>query len=86
MFNLVQTALTHMVNQAGRGENLKADLDTTIKNEIAINEYRSLTRNQNTQALTDGKYSYGLGSHYMNVISECEKLGDYIINVVQASD
>ncbi|MBQ3657541.1 MAG: Na/Pi cotransporter family protein [Bacteroidales bacterium] len=86
MFGLVQTALTHMVNQTGREENEKADIAMTMKNEHAINEFRSLTRNQNTVALTDGKYSYALGSHYMNVISECEKLGDYIINVVQASE
>ncbi len=86
MFGLVQTALNHMVSQTQRGENIKADIATTIANEQAINDYRSLTRNQNTQALTDGKYGYALGSHYMNVISECEKLGDYIINVIQASE
>jgi phosphate:Na+ symporter len=86
MFELVQVALDHMVAQTGRDEDEKADIATTIKNENAINEFRSLTRNQNTQALTEGKYGYALGSHYMNVISECEKLGDYILNVVQASD
>ena len=86
MFTLVQTALTHMVGQIGRSEGSKADMQTTSNNEQAINDFRSLTRNLNTQDLTDGKYGYALGSHYMNVISECEKLGDYIINVVQASD
>ncbi|MBQ9214036.1 MAG: Na/Pi cotransporter family protein [Bacteroidales bacterium] len=86
MFTLVQTALTHMVGQIGRSEGSKADMQTTSNNEQAINDFRSLTRNRNTQDLTDGKYGYALGSHYMNVISECEKLGDYIINVVQASD
>jgi len=86
MFALVQTALTHMVGQIGRSEGSKADMQTTSNNEQAINDFRSLTRNRNTQDLTDGKYGYALGSHYMNVISECEKLGDYIINVVQASD
>ncbi len=86
MFGLVQTALTHMVNQTSREETSKADIETTIKNENAINKFRSLTRNQNTDALTEGQYSYALGSHYLNIISECEKLGDYIINVVQASE
>ncbi|MBQ5540944.1 MAG: Na/Pi cotransporter family protein [Bacteroidales bacterium] len=86
MFALVQKALDHMVLQTGRGENEKADIETTMANEKAINEFRSLKRNENTQDLTDGKYGYALGSHYMNVISECEKLGDYIINVVQASE
>jgi phosphate:Na+ symporter len=86
MFSLVQKALDHMVLQTGRGESEKADIITTMDNEKAINEYRSLKRNQNTKDLTDGKYGYALGSHYMNIISECEKLGDYIINVVQASE
>jgi len=41
-------------------------------------------RNQNIRDVEDGKYSYQLGIYYMDMISGCEKVGDFIMNVVQA--
>ena len=31
------------------------------------------------------EYDYQTGVHYMDIIGECEKLGDYVVNVVEAS-
>ena len=53
--------------------------------EHEINNYRSQLKSQNLHDINDGVYSYQLGVFYMDFIAECEKLGDYVINVVQAS-
>ena len=29
-------------------------------------------------------YTYTIGTMYMDLIQECEKLGDYVVNVVEA--
>ena len=39
---------------------------------------------ENLKAVNSGKYSYRLGTFYNDFIAECEKIGDYVINVVQA--
>ena len=34
--------------------------------------------------VNDHKYTYAIGTIYMDLINGCEKLGDYIVNVVEA--
>ena len=34
---------------------------------------------------THKEYDYQMGVYYMDIIAECEKLGDYVVNVVEAS-
>ena len=33
--------------------------------------------------INDKLYDYQIGVYYMDMISECEKLGDYVINVIE---
>ena len=42
-------------------------------------------RNQNVLDVNNKEYDYQMGVHYMDIIGECEKLGDYVVNVVEAS-
>ena len=42
------------------------------------------SREENLIAVNEGKYSYRLGAFFNDFIAECEKIGDYAINVVQA--
>lgn len=51
--------------------------------EQTINDYRSEIREINLQDIEAGKYSYQLGVFYMDFINHCEKLADYVINVVE---
>ncbi len=53
-----------------------------IENEI--NNYRNQLRSQNISDVNDHKYTYAIGTMYMDIIQECEKLGDYVVNVVEA--
>ena len=83
MMELTNEALTQMnVALAGRKEHLDANRSFNIENEI--NNYRNQLKSQNISDVNDHKYTYGIGTMYMDIISECEKLGDYVVNVVEA--
>ena len=62
----------------------KTNITKSINIEHEINNYRKQLRNQNLHDVNAGLYSYQLGVFYVDFISECEHLGDYVMNVVQA--
>ena len=83
MFELADDALTQMKAMfVAPREELNANRSFNIENEI--NNYRNQLRSQNINDVNDHKYTYGMGTLYMDLINECEKLGDYVINVVEA--
>ncbi|MBP3834956.1 MAG: Na/Pi cotransporter family protein [Prevotella sp.] len=83
MMELTNEALTQMnIALAGRKEHLDVNRSFNIENEI--NNYRNQLKSQNISDVNDHKYTYGIGTMYMDIISECEKLGDYVVNVVEA--
>ena len=53
-----------------------------IENER--NNYRNQVKDQTVVDVNNKEYNYQTGDHYMDIISECEKLGDYVVNVVEA--
>ena len=52
--------------------------------EFEINDYRKMLKELNVNDLNAQRYSYQMGVHYMDLINDCEKLGDYVVNVVEA--
>lgn len=86
MLKLVETALTDMNNHLKKEENISNDISLNYKTEEKINELRSDCRNENLDAVDHGEYSYRVGVFYTDVINECEKIGDYVINVMQAEN
>ena len=83
MFELTDDSLTQMnVLLQGRRENHDANRSFNIENEI--NNYRNQLKSQNINDVNDHKYTYAIGTMYMDIVSECEKLGDYVVNVVEA--
>ena len=52
--------------------------------EAQINDTRNHLKQQNIDALDKHLYGYDNGTVFMDLINECEKTGDYIINVVEA--
>lgn len=84
MFDLVRTAFDQMAAiLKDNGQHL-GDLKLTLNTEQNINEMRNNLKEQNIIDLNEGKYEYATGSAYMDLIVECEKIGDYIVNVVEA--
>lgn len=83
MFDLANDALTQMNTIfAGRRDTLDANRSFNI--EIEINNYRNQLRSQNIKDVNNHEYSYAVGTMYIDLINECEKLGDYVINVIEA--
>lgn len=83
MFELTDNALEQMGNVLVRHKN-SVDINRSFTIENEINNFRNQLRTQNISDVNDRKYDYTIGTMYMDIIQECEKLGDYVINVVEA--
>ena len=85
MMQLVEGALAEMMKQIDQ-PTTKKGYKTSVNIEHEINNYRTQLKNQNLHDVNSGLYDYQLGVFYVDFISECEKLGDYVMNVVQAGN
>lgn len=85
MFNLDEDALNQMGVIIKYGEQRYVDVNKSYNVEHEINNYRTQLKNQNIVDINNQLYDYQMGVYYMDLISECEKLGDYVINVIEAS-
>ena len=83
MMQLADEALTQM-NSVMTGHSRQHDIRESYRLENDINQLRQRLKADNIRAVNDHEYDYALGTMYTDLVSECEKLGDYIINVVQA--
>lgn len=85
MFALVGEAYKQMSDSLIKHHHVSsADLVLTMKTESQVNAKRNELKEKNIIDLNEGKYEYATGSAYMDLIVECEKIGDYIVNVVEA--
>ena len=83
MMQLTDNALTEMnALMLGRKDSFDANRSFNIENEI--NNYRNQLRSQNINDVNSHEYTYAMGTMYMDIINECEKLGDFVVNVVEA--
>ena len=83
MMELTDNALTQMnITLVGHKGDNDANLSFNIENEI--NNYRNQLKSQNINDVNYHLYTYAIGTMYMDIIQECEKLGDYVVNVVEA--
>jgi phosphate:Na+ symporter len=83
MLHLVGSALIEMLKRI-ESPSTKNKITTSTNIEHEINNYRTQLKNQNLYDVNNGLYGYQLGVFYVDFISECERLGDYVMNVVQA--
>ena len=89
MFDLVDEALRQMNGIVRRDEHgeqraMSADVNHAFNIEAEINNFRSLLKDQNLADIDARHYDYQSGASYMDMVSECEKLGDYVVNVIEA--
>ena len=88
MMQLDDEALAQMIvviNYSGHSDQESVDANKSFNLENEINNYRNQLKNQNLADVNNKLYSYQMGVFYMDIVSECEKLGDYVVNVVEAS-
>ncbi len=85
IIELVDKALIHMNKVLRKEDVTHTDSDISYNIENEINTYRDQIKNDNIENINTRKYSYSNGVYFMDMISECEKLGDYILNVIQTA-
>ena len=83
LFLLCDKALTQM-NTIMRGHRSEHDIRESYLIENDINELRQRMKSENIQAVNNHEYEYAVGTIYVDMANELEKMGDYIVNVVQA--
>ncbi len=83
MMTLTDQALSQM-NTVMTGHSSDHDISGTYRIESDINEMRHQLKKDNIRAVDEHEYDYAIGTMYNDLVNECEKLGDYVVNVVQA--
>ena len=84
MLLLCDQALTNMTAILSKNELLEYDLNKAYNKEDEINNFRNQLRHENIENVKKNIYGYQSGTFYMDIISESEKIGDFIVNVLDA--
>lgn len=84
IFEMVTKALQQMNSILKKLELTHDDINPSYNIENEINNYRNLLKQHNVEDINNKEYQYQDGVYYMDIVSEAEKLGDYVLNVVQA--
>ena len=83
MLRLVNEAVVQMiVVVSGRRKDLSLADSLSIENDI--NELRNQIKSETVVGVNSHQYSYTLGTLYNDIIADCEKIGDYVMNIVEA--
>ena len=83
MMTLCDDALSQM-NTIMSGHRSEHDIRDSYRIENDINQMRQRLKGENIRAVNAREYDYALGTVFADLVNECEKLGDYVVNVVQA--
>ena len=83
MMKLCDDALTQM-NAIMTGHRADHDINESFQIETEIDAMRRQLKNENIRNVNEQKYDYAMGTMFSDLITDCEKLGDYVINVVEA--
>jgi phosphate:Na+ symporter len=82
MIDLVQKGYDVMILNL-KNDNL-SDISNAQNCEYNINECRNHLREEHIVNIESNSYNYLTGVYFMDVLSELEKIGDFLINVSQA--
>lgn len=84
MFELIEKAIDNMQTLVSNHKISESELLNSKHIEHSINEKRNLLKRENVENLNQNLYSYQNGVFYMDIISESERMGDYIMNVIES--
>ncbi len=84
MYELLDKAHENMKLMLKNQKITEEELAESKRLESSINEKRTALKRINVEDLNNNVYSYQNGVFYMDIISECERMGDYIINVIES--
>ena len=83
MFSLVENSIEMMCHNLTL-EYKDVNPKKAYEIEQAINNYRTLLQQEHLIAIEEKNYDYSIGILYTDIFAECEKIGDYTINVTEA--
>ena len=84
MLNLAEKAMDEMRAILNRPEDTCVNLEDSYEIENMLDELRNTCRQDNFNSLSKGEYNYRLGVFFNDFIAGCEKIGDYVLNIIQA--
>lgn len=84
MFDLINKALTNMLNNLVKDESEEIDLEYAKNLERKLNKMRNNLKHDYIRSVETGSYNMRSGTVYSDLFSSLEKAGDYIINVTEA--
>ena len=85
MLKYVSEAMSNLVTVLCDIDNASdEDIMRSYNMETTINNFRNMLRTENIENINQHKYLYQAGIFYMDIIGEAEKLGDYIVNIVDS--
>lgn len=85
MMELTDTALQHMVKVLSMTTVPNNAINKAYNNEDEINNFRNQMRNAMLDSIDRREVEYLQNTYFMQLVNECEKIGDYIINVISAA-
>ena len=83
LMELDADALSQM-NVVMAGQNGDHAIRDTYRIENEINQLRRSLNDENMRGVDEGDYDYTVYTLFADMVNECEKLGDYVVNVVEA--
>ena len=84
MLQLLDNTYAIMIANLEKGFDGKADVALAVEAEVELNDMRNRLREEEVRNIEEGKESYTSSVYYIDLISEIERMGDYIINISQA--
>ena len=73
-----------MISNLQSNENGQAELRRAVDCEIEINDMRNTLREEEILRLEQNDSEYHSSVYYLDIISEIERMGDFIINISEA--
>ena len=84
MLKLLDNAYAVMIANLEKGFDGTPDVKLAVEAEVELNDMRNRLREEEIRNIEEGKESYTSSVYYIDLISEIERMGDYIINISQA--
>ena len=84
MLKLLDNAYAIMINNLEVGFDGTVNLQLAVDAEVELNDLRNKLREEEVRNIDEGNESYSSSVYYIDLISEIERMGDYVINISQA--
>ena len=86
MIHLIDHAYEVMIENLSTKNFTEADLRRAIQCEVEINEMRNTLREEEIMRIEQNESSYQSSVYYLDIISEFERMGDFMINISEARE